>query len=162
MSCLNNISFVSVQKLKDDYNTVLWTDTFPPAFTNGTDRQSKSPKHDSDSDSRTEAISLDSDSTDNSRLTTKKKTDTHSKTSKRDDNPVTYICRHCKYSNVQWFDFESHCKVMHNVVALFPCTNPDCYIFYISKNGLKGHCTRLHKKELTCAECKVMATSLQN
>ena len=75
---------------------------------------------------------------------------------------VAYHCSTCKYQNPKWFEFETHCKVMHRIYALFPCTIPGCFKFYISKNGLKGHCTRLHRDQLSCTECSHMATSLES
>ena len=114
----------------------------------------------SDSDSKAETISIDSASTDASK-STKKKKETHSNKSKKDDVADVYMCSTCKYTNVAWFEFKTHCKVMHRVTVLFPCTIPDCYKYYISKNDLKGHCTSLHKDVLTCTQCNHMATSLE-
>ena len=114
----------------------------------------------SDTDSKAETISIDSASTDASK-STKKKKETRSNKLKKDDVADAYMCSTCKYTNVAWFEFKTHCKVMHRVTVLFPCTIPDCYKYYISKNGLKGHCTRLHKDVLTCTQCNHMATSLE-
>ena len=115
----------------------------------------------SDTDSKAETISLESDSTDASKSTRSRRVTCVTKV-KKDEVLVVYHCSTCKYQNAKWFEFETHCKVMHRIYALFPCTIPDCFKFYISKNGLKGHCTHLHRDQLNCTECSHMATSLES
>ena len=46
---------------------------------------------------------------------------------------------------------------MHHVQAIFGCTVKDCFSFFFSKNGLKGHCTREHQEELSCWLCDHIA-----
>ena len=153
------MNFFAVQGLKTDTSSYPWTDFLGPAVMN---RNSKDKKDDvSDTDSKAETISLESDSTDASKSTRSRRVTSVTKV-KKDEVLVVYHCSTCKYQNAKWFEFETHCKVMHRIYALFPCTIPDYFKFYISKNGLKGHCTHLHRDQLSCTECSHMATSLES
>ena len=75
----------------------------------------------------------------------------------RTEEANSYKCSHCSYAEIDWYTFESHSKIMHRVPALFACAVPKCFRFFLSKNGLKGHCTRAHKEELTCDICEHVA-----
>ena len=146
--------------MKTDTSSYPWTDTLPLALINSDKQVKKTSTLFSDSDFGADTISLDSNTTEDS-CSTKLKKKTRATKSTKEDQPDAYICSSCQYCNVAWFEFETHCKVMHKLNVQFPCTIPDCYKFYTSKNGLKSHCTRLHKDVLTCSKCHHMATSLQ-
>ena len=77
---------------------------------------------------------------------------------KKKEEPLDqYVCGHCDLTTKDWDEFENHSKIMHRISTLFPCTVKKCYKVYLSKNGLKGHCGREHKKECTCTICDFVA-----
>ena len=68
-----------------------------------------------------------------------------------------FRCSHCEHGTTDWLEFENHNKIMHRVPAIFGCAIKDCFRFFLSKNGLKGHCSREHKDVLSCSLCDHVA-----
>ena len=80
--------------------------------------------------------------------------------SRKSSEKITeYMCMHCTHTTKDWSNFEGHNKIFHNVSVLLACGVPNCYKFYTSKNGLKGHCFCEHKEQLECNKCSYIATS---
>ena len=105
----------------------------------------------SEHDSRSEASTIALDISDNKK---QKKQKPPKKTEPQD----LYVCSHCAHHTKDWENFENHNKIMHRVHNMFRCTVLDCYKFYLSKNGLKGHCSHEHKIECICGICKFVTT----
>ena len=98
----------------------------------------------------------------NTRSSKQKKT--KDKPKKVQDEAEAFRCSHCYYTSGNWEQFEQHMNVGHKLAPLFPCMIPSCWTYYQSKNGLKGHCRRLHSDVLSCSLCNHVAvgtTALQ-
>ena len=93
---------------------------------------------------------------DNSDGEKKKKT----RSSKKNTEDISfYKCSHCLHTTKDWNTFKNHNKVLHGVNVMLSSGVKDCFKFYISKNGLKGHCAHEHKEKLSCDKCDYIATS---
>ena len=84
------------------------------------------------------------------RILTKRRKPDNPKKVKKTEEPSVYKCTHCAHQTLDWF---------HRTPAMFACSVEKCFKFYISKNGLKGHCIRAHKDVLSCNKCDYIATS---
>ena len=107
-------------------------------------------------DNKSEKSEVSTTSTEISDPEKKKKT----RASRKSSEKITeYVCSHCAHTSKDWSNFEGHNKIFHNVSVIFTCGVQNCFKFYISKNGLKGHCVHKHKEELGCNKCDYIATS---
>ena len=113
-------------------------------------------QHQHSDNNKSEKSEVSTTSTDISDPEKKKRT----RASRKSLEKITeYMCMHCAHTTKDWSNFEGHNKIFHNISVIFACGVPNCYKFYTSKNGLKGHCFHKHKEQLGCNKCSYIATS---
>ena len=142
------ISFSTTDGCLNGDETPLWSAFFKPL--------TQPSKSDNNKSEHSEVSSKSVDTTDSD----KKKKTRQSKKPSSSDNVCQYQCTHCAHTTPNWSNFEDHNKIFHRVHVMLKCAVPKCFKFYISKNGLKGHCIREHKDVLSCNLCQYIATGL--
>ena len=71
---------------------------------------------------------------------------------------VNYQCPHCIFSCLTDSDFTEHMKESHGK-TIFCCVTGDCILWYLSQNGLRQHCKKVHLDELKCKQCDLVLLS---
>ena len=68
---------------------------------------------------------------------------------------VNYQRPHCIYSCLTDSDFADHMKESHGK-TVFCCVTGDCILWYLSQNGFRQHCKKVHLNELKCKQCDLV------
>ena len=71
---------------------------------------------------------------------------------------ANYQCPHCTFTCVYDNEFVTHMSEKHGK-TIHCCVTGECTLWFLSQNGLRQHCKKIHSDVLKCDSCELVCMS---